>query len=94
MSQNQKRKLEERRLKKIEEEAQKKKELEAKRAEELRIKQEKERLEQEERRKKTEAMFQGLAKANEMNSKKVKTTANFDEIMAEQSSMSTKKAEQ
>jgi len=67
--------------------------LEAKRAEELRIKQEKERLEQEERRKKTEAMFQGLAKANEMNAKKVKTATNFDEIMAEQSSMTNKRAE-
>lgn len=94
MSQNQKRKLEERKRKQLEEEAQKKRDLEAKRAEELKIKQEKERLEQEERRKKTEAMFMGLAKANELNSKKVKSTANFDEIMAEQQSVGNKRAEQ
>ena len=85
MSENQKRKREQQRLKKEAEEKARREEEERQRQEKLRLQREREERETEERRLKTEALFRGLAAANEKKQEHTTTKASsFESIMNEQ----------
>ena len=89
LSENQKRKRETQRLKKEAEEKAKREEEERIKQEKLRKQREREEKETEQRRLKTEALFRGLAAANQVGEEKKSVQAsNFEDVMQEQAQRS------
>jgi dTMP kinase len=93
MSENQKRKLELKRQKKEAEEKARREEEERVKQEKLRQQREKEERETEARRLKTEALFRGLAAANQLKEEQKASATSFESIMQEQANLNQKMVE-